>query len=213
MTRATHRLSRLASASALALALATPIGFSPIFATPAQAFLFGGGGRIVYDPRNHAENILSAARALEQINNQITQLQNEAQMLMNQARNLASPALLFAAGIAAECRPDPTASVPGAEHRLRRRPDRPGLPAGLCQYPHGRARGAASGRCALPLGKHRRRAAGCAPRAGGCRRQSRRSARRALRACRRKPIRPRCPAGDPGGQTSSWRCNPSRSPT
>lgn len=90
MTHTVHRLSRLASVSALALALAAPIGFSPIFATPAQAFLFGGGGRIVYDPRNHAENILSAARALEQINNQITQLQNEAQMLMNQARNLAS---------------------------------------------------------------------------------------------------------------------------
>ena len=90
MTHAAHRLSRLASASALALALAAPVGLSPIFTTPAQAFLFGGGGRIVYDPRNHAENILSAARALEQINNQITQLQNEAQMLMNQARNLAS---------------------------------------------------------------------------------------------------------------------------
>lgn len=90
MTHATHRLSRLASASAVALALAAPIGLAPIFATPAQAFFFGGGGRIVYDPRNHAENILSAARALEQINNQITQLQNEAQMLMNQARDLAS---------------------------------------------------------------------------------------------------------------------------
>ena len=89
MTHSAHRLSRLAGASALALALAAPIGLSPIFTTLAQAFLFGGGGRIVYDPRNHAENILSAARALEQINNQITQLQNEAQMLMNQARNLA----------------------------------------------------------------------------------------------------------------------------
>ena len=37
---------------------------------------------IVYDPSNHAENILSAARALEQISNQIAQLRN-------QARNLA----------------------------------------------------------------------------------------------------------------------------
>jgi P-type conjugative transfer protein TrbJ len=34
--------------------------------------------------------MISAARALEQINNQITSLQNEAQMLINQARNLAS---------------------------------------------------------------------------------------------------------------------------
>ncbi|UWQ16691.1 P-type conjugative transfer protein TrbJ [Jannaschia sp. M317] len=90
MTHTAHRLTKLASASALALTLAAPIGLAPIFATPAHAFFFGGGGRIVYDPRNHAENILSAARALEQINNQITQLQNEAQMLMNQARNLAS---------------------------------------------------------------------------------------------------------------------------
>ena len=34
--------------------------------------------------------MLTAARALQQINNQITSLQNEAQMLINQARNLAS---------------------------------------------------------------------------------------------------------------------------
>lgn len=44
----------------------------------------------VYDPWNHAENILSAARALEQINNQVTSLANEAQMLLNQAKNLTS---------------------------------------------------------------------------------------------------------------------------
>ena len=46
--------------------------------------------RIVYDPSNYAQNVLQAARALEQINQQITQLQNEAQMLINDARNLAS---------------------------------------------------------------------------------------------------------------------------
>jgi P-type conjugative transfer protein TrbJ len=34
--------------------------------------------------------VLTAARALQQINNQITALQNQAQMLINQARNLAS---------------------------------------------------------------------------------------------------------------------------
>ena len=45
---------------------------------------------IVYDPTNYVQNVLSAARALEQINNQITSLQNEATMLINQARNLAS---------------------------------------------------------------------------------------------------------------------------
>ena len=43
---------------------------------------------VVIDPTNFVQNILTAARTLEQINNQIRQLQNEAQMLMNQARNL-----------------------------------------------------------------------------------------------------------------------------
>ncbi|MER8764511.1 P-type conjugative transfer protein TrbJ [Mesorhizobium sp. M0968] len=45
---------------------------------------------IVFDPKNYAENLLSASRALEQINNQISSLQNEAQMLINQAKNLTS---------------------------------------------------------------------------------------------------------------------------
>lgn len=45
---------------------------------------------VVFDPSNYSQNILTAARTLEQINNQIQQLQNEARMLTNQARNLAS---------------------------------------------------------------------------------------------------------------------------
>ena len=88
MTRAIPRFTRMASASALALALAAPLALAPMFTMPAHAFF--GIGRIVYDPTNHAENLLTAARTLEQINNQITSLQNEAQMLINQARNLAS---------------------------------------------------------------------------------------------------------------------------
>ncbi len=36
------------------------------------------GGRIVFDPSNFSQNILTAARTLEQINNQIRQLQNDA---------------------------------------------------------------------------------------------------------------------------------------
>ena len=83
------RFTRMVSASALAVALAAPMALAPVFTAPAHAF-FGGFGRIVYDPTNHAENLLTAARTLEQINNQITSLQNEAQMLINQARNLAS---------------------------------------------------------------------------------------------------------------------------
>lgn len=47
-------------------------------------------GGIVHDPRNYAQNILTAARTLEQINNQIRMLQNQATSLVNQARNLAS---------------------------------------------------------------------------------------------------------------------------
>ncbi|KJC55956.1 conjugal transfer protein TrbJ [Bradyrhizobium sp. LTSPM299] len=45
---------------------------------------------VVFDPNNYAQNVLTAARALQQINNQITSLQNQAQMLINQARNLAN---------------------------------------------------------------------------------------------------------------------------
>jgi P-type conjugative transfer protein TrbJ len=44
----------------------------------------------VFDPSNYAQNVLTAARSLQQINNQITSLQNQAQSLINQARNLAS---------------------------------------------------------------------------------------------------------------------------
>ncbi|EKF40816.1 MAG: P-type conjugative transfer protein TrbJ [Pseudaminobacter sp.] len=86
MTR--HRFPRFAGASLLALTLAAPLALSPVFTTPAHALF--GFGRIVYDPTNHAENLLTAARTLEQINHQITSLQNEAQMLINQAKNLAS---------------------------------------------------------------------------------------------------------------------------
>lgn len=50
---------------------------------PASAF-------IVFDPTNYSQNLLQAARALEQIQNQVTSLQNEAQMLINQAKNLTS---------------------------------------------------------------------------------------------------------------------------
>jgi len=66
----------LAGAAAAALALSA--------APPAAAQL------TVYDPTNYAQNLLSASRALQQINNQITSLQNQAQSLMNQARNLTS---------------------------------------------------------------------------------------------------------------------------
>lgn len=49
-----------------------------------------GAQWIVFDPNNYVQNVLTAARELQQINNQITSLQNETQMLINQAKNLAS---------------------------------------------------------------------------------------------------------------------------
>lgn len=58
--------------------LATTISMT---ATPAQAL-------VVFDPSNYGQNILTAARTLEQINNQIRMLQNQAQSLINQAKNL-----------------------------------------------------------------------------------------------------------------------------
>ncbi|WP_306028671.1 P-type conjugative transfer protein TrbJ [Stappia sp. MMSF_3263] len=78
----TFRRSR---AFVVAAALLTiPTFGSVAFAPHAYAW------RVVFDPSNYAQNVLTAARTLEQINNQIVQLQNEAQMLINQARNLAS---------------------------------------------------------------------------------------------------------------------------
>jgi P-type conjugative transfer protein TrbJ len=71
-----RRLCIFAAACAVALSLAVT---SPAFAQ-----------WIVFDPNNYAQNVLTAARELQQINNQITSLQNQAQMLINQAKNLAN---------------------------------------------------------------------------------------------------------------------------
>ncbi len=71
-------------------ALLSGIAAITLAATPlssANAFFFGG---IVYDPTNYAQNLLTAARTLQMINNQVRQLTNEAQMIANQARNLAN---------------------------------------------------------------------------------------------------------------------------
>ncbi|MBN9555027.1 MAG: P-type conjugative transfer protein TrbJ [Alphaproteobacteria bacterium] len=66
--------------------LATSGAIGLTAATPAYA-QFGG---IVYDPTNYAQNVLTAARTLEQINNQVRQIQNQATSLLNEARNLTS---------------------------------------------------------------------------------------------------------------------------
>ena len=77
MRSSSLRRLALSGASALLIAFA---------AAPAHA-QFGG---IVYDPTNYSQNVLTAARTLEQINNQIKSLQNEAQSLINDAKNLAT---------------------------------------------------------------------------------------------------------------------------
>lgn len=62
---------------------------------PAAAGVLIGGALpsvalTVFDPSNYQQNLLSAARALEQINNQIRSLQNQAEVLLRMDQNLAS---------------------------------------------------------------------------------------------------------------------------
>ncbi|MBI5128907.1 MAG: P-type conjugative transfer protein TrbJ [Rhodopseudomonas palustris] len=71
----TYRRLVLASVAALGVTLAAPRVVAQI---------------VVFDPNNYSQNVLTAARELQQINNQIVSLQNQAQSLVNQARNLAS---------------------------------------------------------------------------------------------------------------------------
>jgi len=78
-----RRFRSRAMALAATMLAAAPLALSPMVATPAHAI-------IVFDPSNYAQNVLTAARTLEQITHQITSLQNEAQMLINQAKNLTS---------------------------------------------------------------------------------------------------------------------------
>ena len=71
------RIRRFAAVSAFALSLTS-------LSAPASAQF------MVFDPTNYAQNVLTAANTLQQINNQVTSLQNEARMLINQGRNLAN---------------------------------------------------------------------------------------------------------------------------
>ncbi len=80
----THNLHPKTTATKLIVALCTAcsvIAVTTVAATPAQAI-------IVFDPSNYSQNILTAERTLEQINNQIRMLQNQATSLTNQAKNL-----------------------------------------------------------------------------------------------------------------------------
>ena len=82
MTHNLHPKTHFATKLIVALCTAcSVIAVTTIAATPAQAI-------IVFDPSNYSQNILTAARTLEQINNQIRMLQNQATSLTNQAKNL-----------------------------------------------------------------------------------------------------------------------------
>lgn len=70
----------------LAVTLMPALLAGPALTAPAQA-QFGG---VVYDPTNFSQNVLTAARTLQQINNQIQQIQQQATSLINEGRNLAS---------------------------------------------------------------------------------------------------------------------------
>jgi len=68
--------------------------YRSFFATPVVAGVLaicapGAAAQLtVFDPLNYQENLLSAARALEQINNQVRQLQNQAQIILRMDQNL-----------------------------------------------------------------------------------------------------------------------------
>ena len=63
-------------------------GAAPMFGVAAGAP--ASAQWIVFDPTNYVQNVLTAARELQQVNNEIQMLENQATSLMNQARNLAS---------------------------------------------------------------------------------------------------------------------------
>ena len=73
--------TKILSALLSAAATAATVAAVTVPVTPAQAI-------IVFDPSNYAQNVLQAARALQQINQQIRSLQNEATMIVGMTKNL-----------------------------------------------------------------------------------------------------------------------------
>ena len=75
--RASRRRAARGVLTAIALALLTSAAMPP-----------GAHALTVFDPANYQQNLLSAVRALEQINNQVRTLQNQAQMILRLDQNL-----------------------------------------------------------------------------------------------------------------------------
>jgi P-type conjugative transfer protein TrbJ len=79
MTQLKHMKLHFALAAGLVLATAVPA--TTFLSTPVHAF-------VVFDPWNYEQNLLSAVRNLEEVQNQIKQLTNEAQSLAKMDLNL-----------------------------------------------------------------------------------------------------------------------------
>lgn len=64
--------------------------FSPVLVSaPQLAFPLPAAAQVsVYDPANHAQNILQAVRALQELDNQVRQLAHEIDMIEKMARDL-----------------------------------------------------------------------------------------------------------------------------
>ena len=75
-------MKALRRATALLCAAVLPAGATMVFPPAAAAAI------PVFDAANYSENLVQAARALEQINHQLQSLQNEAAMLAKMDRNL-----------------------------------------------------------------------------------------------------------------------------
>ena len=175
---------------------------------------------IVFDPSNYAQNVLTAARELQQVNNEIQSLENQATSLINQAKNLASLPYSSLAQLQQSITQTEQLLDPGAADRLQRHRDQPGvrpdLSAGLFEIdliaadacgrsdplanslgelPGRHAR--AGGRCSEPRHAPALRSMLWSPRAS--RRPARfrpRSPATSLRPCKRhsSPTSPRCMA-------------------
>jgi P-type conjugative transfer protein TrbJ len=77
-----RKLSKLVVVSGCSVGTAGALAIAVSSGTPAHAQIS------VFDPSNYSQNLLTAARSLTQINNQVRMLQNQAQSLVNQAKNL-----------------------------------------------------------------------------------------------------------------------------
>ena len=73
-------MSRKNHVTSIALVIAIILAMAVVEPVRAQM--------LVFDPSNYGQNLLTAARSLQQIQNQITSLENQAQMLINQAKQL-----------------------------------------------------------------------------------------------------------------------------